>query len=71
MFQCSLTISSLLLLLNLSTFVCIAMFYDVLLSYLQYGKMRENVSFPQLPLYIGVQVMYLCVYVGVYVQVCM
>ena len=71
MFQCSLTISSLLLLLNLSISVCIAMFYDVLLSYLQGRKSGENVNFSQLPLYIGVQVMYLFVYVGVYVQVCM
>ena len=67
MFQCSLTISSLLLLLNLSIFVCIAMFYDVLLSYLQGMKRLENVSFSQRALYIGVQIMYLCVYVGVYV----
>ena len=71
MFQFSLTISSLLLLLNLSISICIAMFYDVLLSYLQGWKRGENVSFPQLTLYIGVQVMYLFVYVGVYVQVCM
>ena len=47
------------------------MFYDVILSYLQGRNIGEDVSFPQLTLYIGVQVMYLFVYVGVYVQVCM
>ena len=40
------------------------MFYDVLLSYLQGRNIGEKVSFPQLTLYIGVQVMY------VFVSVC-
>ena len=33
--------------------------------------MRRKCEFPQLTLYIGVQIMYLFVYVDVYVQVCM
>ena len=53
------------------TLQCFMMRDMCLLSYLQWRKREENVSFLQLTLYIGVQVMYLLVYVGVYVQVCM